>query len=127
MLSHVNIGARDVASLAPFYDAVLGVLGITRCFTDLPATAGWAREGGVPRFFIATPFNGGVADAGNGNMVAFLAADRGTVDAAYAMALAHGGTDEGPPGLRPHYAPGYYGAYVRDPEGNKIHFVHRGA
>jgi catechol 2,3-dioxygenase-like lactoylglutathione lyase family enzyme len=58
-------------------------------------------------------------------MVAFAAPDRAAVDAAYAAALAHGGTDEGPPGPRPQYSAGYYGAYARDPEGNKIHFVHR--
>jgi hypothetical protein len=48
------------------------------------------------------------------------------VDAAHAAALAHGGMDEGAPGLRTRYAPDYYGAYVRDPEGNKLHVVHRG-
>jgi len=55
--------------------------------------------------------------------VAFLAADRAMVDAFHAVALAHGGTDEGVPGLRPQYHPNYYGAYVRDPDGNKLQAV----
>jgi predicted lactoylglutathione lyase len=58
-------------------------------------------------------------------MVAFLARSREAVDRAHATALALGGTHVGAPGLRPQYAPDYYGAYVRDPEGNKVHFVHR--
>jgi catechol 2,3-dioxygenase-like lactoylglutathione lyase family enzyme len=53
-------------------------------------------------------------------MMAFLAPDRATVDAVYALALSLGGRDEGAPGLRPHYHPHYYGAYFRDPEGNKL-------
>ncbi|MCP6362581.1 VOC family protein, partial [Klebsiella pneumoniae] len=57
---------------------------------------------------------------GNGQMVAFLASTRQLVDHVHATALAHGGTCEGPPGLRPEYHPYYYGAYVRDPDGNKL-------
>ena len=60
------------------------------------------------------------ASAGNGVTVAFTVPSRAAVDAFHAAALANGGTDEGPPGLRTHYHPDYYGAYVRDPEGNKI-------
>ncbi|MFN3498441.1 MAG: VOC family protein, partial [Pannonibacter indicus] len=57
---------------------------------------------------------------------AFLAPDAEAVRAAHAAGLAAGGRDEGPPGPRPHYAPGYFGAYLRDPDGNKIHLVFRG-
>ena len=57
---------------------------------------------------------------GNGQMTAFLAADRATVDRAHAVALAQGGHCEGPPGLRPEYHANYYGAYFRDPDGNKL-------
>jgi predicted lactoylglutathione lyase len=67
-----------------------------------------------------------MASQGNGWMVAFAAPSRAAVDEAYAAALAAGGTDEGAPGLRPQFAADYYGAYVRDPEGNKLHFVTRG-
>lgn len=58
-------------------------------------------------------------------MVAFLAPSAEAVDLAYARAMRHGGTDAGGPGPREHYGPGYYGAYLRDPDGNKVHVVHR--
>jgi catechol 2,3-dioxygenase-like lactoylglutathione lyase family enzyme len=63
---------------------------------------------------------------GNGGHVAYLAPSRAAVDAFYAVALEMGGTSDGEPGRRPHYHPGYYGAYVRDPEGNKIQAVCHG-
>jgi catechol 2,3-dioxygenase-like lactoylglutathione lyase family enzyme len=69
---------------------------------------------------IGQPFNGEPAHHGNGQMVALLAPDRDTVRRAYATALANGAADEGEPGLRPHYHADYYGAYFRDPEGNKL-------
>ena len=59
-------------------------------------------------------------------MLAFAAASPAAVDAAHAAGLAAHGTDEGAPGERPYYGPGYYGAYLRDPDGNKLHVVHRG-
>lgn len=79
-------------------------------------------EPGVPRplFLVGRPWDGKAAQPGNGQMVALLAPSRAAVDAAYAAALAHGGAGEGAPGLRPHYHPNYYGAYFRDPEGNKL-------
>lgn len=60
------------------------------------------------------------ATVGNGITIAFEAPDRATVDRFHAEALAAGGTDAGPPGLRPQYHPDYYGAYARDPDGNKL-------
>lgn len=62
----------------------------------------------------------------NGGMVAFLAPSAESVDAAYHAGLAAGGSDEGPPGERVRYGAGYYGAYLRDPDGNKVHIVYRG-
>lgn len=128
MFSHVMVGARDVDRLAAFYDAVLLPLGLEREeWSDGPRGASWRRPGHRhPTFDVQEPVNGQLATAGNGNMVAFMAPSREAVDRAHATALALGGSDEGRPGLRPQYAPDYYGAYVRDPEGNKIHFVHRG-
>ena len=79
----------------------------------------------LPRFYVYSPFNGEPATAGNGAMVAFVAPSPDAVDAAHAAGLARGGSDEGPPGPRPHYGDGYYGAYLRDPDGNKVHVVHR--
>ncbi|MNE74219.1 hypothetical protein D3C80_1702800 [compost metagenome] len=71
------------------------------------------------------PLDGQPATIGNGSMVAFLAASPQAVQAAHAAGLAQGGADEGAPGPRPHYGAGYFGAYLRDPDGNKVHIVHR--
>jgi catechol 2,3-dioxygenase-like lactoylglutathione lyase family enzyme len=69
------------------------------------------------------PFDGNAATVGNGGHAAFNADSRAAVDKFHAAALAGGGTDEGRPGLRPHYNENYYGAYVRDPDGNKLQAV----
>ncbi|WP_029029489.1 VOC family protein [Salinarimonas rosea] len=131
MFSHVMVGANDLPRQIAFYDAVLAPLGLARWHTNLEgsdtdrAGAGWTRPGERwPQFWVQVPFDLKPASVGNGVQVSFMAPDRAAVDAAYAAALAAGGADEGAPGERPHYAAGYYGAYCRDPEGNKIHFVH---
>ena len=129
MLSHVMVGARDLEALERFYDAVLLPLGLERGPDSSGGPRGICyRAPGArhPTFDVQEPFDGNPPGYGNGNMVAFMAPRREAVDAAYAAALAHGGTDEGAPGLRPHYDPHYYGAYMRDPEGNKLHVVHHG-
>jgi catechol 2,3-dioxygenase-like lactoylglutathione lyase family enzyme len=127
MFSHVMVGAEDVALMGRFYDAFFAPLGVGRFFEGGDGRViGWRGDGAGGKFFIGVPFDGGPASAGNGWMAAFSAPSREAVDQAHEAALAHGGTDEGPPGLRPHYAPDYYGAYVRDPEGNKMHVVYRG-
>lgn len=127
MFSHVTIGARDLAALIAFYDKVLAPLGISRVMIDEKAGyAGWRREKDGPAFYVTRPYDGQPASSGNGTMTAFAASDRAAVDAAHEAGLVAGGSDEGAPGLRPHYAPDYYGAYLRDPEGNKLHVVHRG-
>ncbi len=124
MFSHITIGANDVARAAAFYDAFLAPLGIVRFF-EKGSTIGWHREGEAGSLYVNPPFDGAPANPGNGWMCAFYAPTREAVIEAYEAALAHGGSDEGPPGPRPHYSPGYYGAYVRDPEGNKLHVVLR--
>lgn len=77
-------------------------------------------SGTASLFLIGTPYDERPHEAGNGQMVEFLARDRATVDEAHAVAIANGGTSEGPPGLRPEYHENYYGAYFRDTEGNKL-------
>jgi catechol 2,3-dioxygenase-like lactoylglutathione lyase family enzyme len=127
LFSHINAGSNDVTRTALFYDAFFAPLGITRFWTEETGRiVGWRRgdEGG--KFFLCSPFNAEPATAGNGSMCAFSAPSREAVHLAYEAGLAHGGRDDGAPGLRPHYAPDYYGAYLRDPEGNKLHVVHRG-
>jgi catechol 2,3-dioxygenase-like lactoylglutathione lyase family enzyme len=127
MFSHVSIGASDVARSGRFYDAFLAPLGITRFWTAAEGhVAGWQNDPAAGRLFVGTPFDRQPPSPGNGCMCAFTAPSRAAVHLAYDAALAHGGTDAGPPGPRPHYAPDYYGAYVRDPDGNKLHVVHRG-
>ena len=130
MFSHVTVGTGDLARAAAFYDSVLKPLGLRRRAVvpdGGPEAACWVgAQGGLPRFYVYMPFDGRPASVGNGSMLAFLAPDSATVDLAYAAGLRAGGTDEGAPGERSHYGVGYYGAYLRDPDGNKLHLVHRG-
>jgi len=127
MFSHVTLGTGDYAASVRFYRALLAPLGL-ECFEDDTASgwAGWKRPGQAAEFYICPPFDGAPATAGNGTMVAFLAPDPDTVDAAYAAGIAAGGTDDGPPGPRPIYNDAYYGAYLRDPDGNKVALCRRG-
>ena len=126
MFSHVMIGTHDLVRATAFYDAALAPLGIERIPSKYPTWATWKRPGETSKFWVGRPYNGLPASWGNGCMVAFAAPSRAAVDAAYAAAIAAGGLDEGPPGVRASFAPDYYGAYVRDSDGNKVHFVHRG-
>ena len=122
MISHVHVGVNEFGAAMRFYQAVLPELGLAIKFSDAERQwAGWMKPG-VPRplFVIGTPHDGAPAAVGNGHMVALLAPTRAAVDRFYHVALEAGATCEGPPGLRPHYHADYYGAYVRDPEGNKI-------
>lgn len=122
MLSHVFIGVNDFDRAMAFYSPVLERLGLVLRFTE-PARpwAGWQTPGVArPLFLVGRPFDGQPAVPGNGAMNALLAADRATVDAVHALALQHSGRCEGPAGLRPEYHANYYGAYFRDPEGNKL-------
>jgi catechol 2,3-dioxygenase-like lactoylglutathione lyase family enzyme len=124
MFSHVAVGCDDLEAAGRFYDAVLAQLDLVRrevASDGSPPALCWvAREHTLPRL------NGIAAAPGNGAMTAFRAPSPATVDAAHAAGLAAGGTDEGAPGERPRYGAGYYGAYLRDPGGNKLHIAHRG-
>lgn len=121
MFSHIFIGVTDFERAMRFYDRLFSVLDIKRRFyhPDVPRVGWNPAAGGRPYFVISKPFNG-PHDAGNGQMTAFLASSREQVRQAYTIALAEGGTDEGEPGLRPQYHPDYFGAYFRDPDGNKL-------
>jgi catechol 2,3-dioxygenase-like lactoylglutathione lyase family enzyme len=122
MYSHTTIGANDLARAQAFYDDVLTPLGLEVRFST-EGMIGYGLPGGRPQFLVVRPFDGGEASVGNGSMIALLAPSRALVDACHAVALAQGGRDEGRPGLRPHYHRHYYGAYFRDPDGNKICIV----
>jgi catechol 2,3-dioxygenase-like lactoylglutathione lyase family enzyme len=121
MFSHVTVGTDDLRRAGAFYDSVLGTIGHTRGFEGETFIAYGDRSGA--RFFVMNPFDGGNSSVGNGSHAAFNANSRAEVDAFHAAAMAAGGSDEGAPGLRPHYNADYYGAYVRDPDGNKIQAV----
>lgn len=128
MFSHIQIGARDLPRMIAFYDAVLAPLGLFRApdaDDNGPPGAGWHKPGsGWPFFYVQLPFNGLPATWGNGVQVSFAAASQQQVRDAWEAAVALGAVSEGEPGIRAHYAPDYYGAYCRDPEGNKLCFVH---
>lgn len=130
MFSHVTVGARDLGRAGRFYDAVLAPLGLKRRVVTSdggpPALCWVTGQTPLPRFYVYLPYDGKPATIGNGSMVAFLAPSQEAVNTAYAKGLEHGGTDNGAPGLRPRYGDGYYGAYLRDPDENKVHIVHRG-
>jgi catechol 2,3-dioxygenase-like lactoylglutathione lyase family enzyme len=119
MISYATLGSNDMQRSIAFYDAVFAPLGATRDTTSDTWT-GYVRSGERGRVFLTRPFDRGRADAGNGAMLAFLAADRAAVDAFHAAALARGGSCEGPPGVREGMDPVFYAAYVRDPDGNKL-------
>lgn len=122
--SYVTVGAADFARSLAFYDAVLTVLGHRR-FSCEPETgwASWGLDDPGPHFCICRPFDGRPPSSGNGVMVSFLAQTREQVDRFHAEGLAAGGSDEGAPGLREHYSPTFYAAYLRDPDGNKLNAV----
>ncbi len=126
MFSPLTIGTNDLARAAPFYDAALAPLGIERVPSKYQSWAAWQRPGEATKLWVGRPYDQQPAGNGNGWMVAFAAPSRAAVDAAHSAAMAAGGRDEGAPGPRPHFAPDYYGAYVRDLDGNKLHFVFRG-
>lgn len=121
MFDHLSLGVANVDRSAAFYDAVLAPLGSVRLFRTLRA-AGF----GPPGFTGEAPFavvEGGRREQAPGFHLAFAAPDRAAVDAFYAAALANGGADDGPPGIREHYDPGYYAAFVRDPDGHRVEAV----
>jgi catechol 2,3-dioxygenase-like lactoylglutathione lyase family enzyme len=120
MLSHTTLGVADVSAARRFYDPLLDALGLIPKFAD-EHRAGWRHPAAErPLFIICRPYDRGPPAAGNGQMIAFLACSQSLVRECYSVALQHGGTDEGRPALRPEYHADYYGAYFRDPDGNKL-------
>ena len=112
--------ALDSEASGKFYDAVFGAMGAERKFAD----GGWVGYGpkGTDDYavFVCPPFDKQPARPANGTMIAFKANSKAEVDDAYKAALANGGRDEGKPGPRPEDSTTFYGAYMRDPTGNKI-------
>lgn len=120
MIDHVSVGVRDLASATRFYDAVLATLGL-RKLEERPATVAFGKS--YSEFWINHRPEMTPLPAGHGTHIALRARDRARVDAFHAAALAHGGTSDGAPALRPHHGEGYYAAFIRDPDGNRIEAV----
>lgn len=122
-LNYVMLGSNDVVRARTFFDAVLPVIGGRLVSEHMPhAFCYRLRDGG--RIWIATPFNREEATPGNGNMLGLTCESDREVQAAHEASLIAGGVNEGDPGPRPQYGPDFYGAYVRDLDGNKISFVY---
>jgi len=126
MIDHLSSYTRDYDAAVRFYDAALGTLGCSRVM-DMVTT--WDPEfptrracaygpGKQPVFWVVE-----TRDECTPRHTAFSAADNAAVEAFYAAALEAGGADNGPPGPREHYHPGYFGAFVHDPDGNNIEAV----
>ncbi len=117
MIGYVTLGTADIARGAVFYDAVAKVLGFGRMMDETTFIAWGDFEGPGAGLSITKPFDGAAASVGNGTMVALNAKDPAQVDEVYATAIAQGGTCEGKPGDR---GGGFYAAYFRDLDGNKL-------
>ncbi len=123
MIGYVTLGTNDLPRAASFYDAIAAELGTGRMM-EFDGFIAWGTPGGGAGIGLTKPFDGGVATVGNGVMVALEAADKDQVHRLHAIALAHGGTCEGPPGPR---GDSFYAAYFRDPDGNKLNAFIMGA
>lgn len=121
MIGYVTFGTHDLQRAAKFYDALLALIGAKR-FMELERTIAWSNGG--TGLAVCSPFDGKAATVGNGVMVALTAGNKENVDALYRKALDLGGKDEGPPG--PRGTGGFYAAYFRDLDGNKLCAFHFG-
>ncbi len=120
MLHHLSFGVADLQRSATFYDAVLSALGFVRVWTDRDAV-GYGVPGGGDQFAIKRRER--CVAPGPGFHLALAAPTREAVAAFHQAALQHGGGDNGAPGLRPAYGPGYFAAFVVDPDGYRIEAV----
>ena len=120
MIDHVSIAVRDLASAARFYEALLATIGLAKLETR-PATVGFGKK--YPELWLN--HRAGMAPGGpdSGAHVCLRALSTEAVDAFHAAALRAGGSSEGAPGLRPQHGVGYYAAFIRDPDGNRIEAV----
>jgi predicted lactoylglutathione lyase len=123
MIGYVTLGTNDREKSARFYDALCGELGVNRMMENEQFIA-WGTPDGGAGIGITRPFDGQPATVGNGVMVALEAKNKAQVNRLHEIALANGGTDEGAPGDR---GDGFYAAYFRDPDGNKLNAFVMGA
>lgn len=121
MIGHLSFGVFDLDRAIRFYDAVLAPVGMVRVWANANA-AGYGPPGGNDKLALMLQPQP-VVPPGPGFHLAFDAPTREAVDRFHAAALAQGGRDAGAPGLRTHYGPGYYAAFVIDPDGHKLEAV----
>jgi predicted lactoylglutathione lyase len=121
MIGYVTLGSNDLEKSRAFYDALMPVVGAGRIMEFGDNFTMYGTGLGKPGLAVCKPYDGNAASAGNGNMASIACDSRARVDALHAKALELGGTCEGPPGVRGDEGPGaFYGAYFRDPDGNKL-------
>lgn len=122
MFSHIFVGVSNFERALAFYTTLMDSIGNPPRFCDRARPwAGWqSAPGPRPLFVIGAPEDGQPHVPGNGQMAAFAVETRAIVDRTYQLALNTGGTCAGAPALRPHYHADYYGAYIKDTEGNKL-------
>jgi catechol 2,3-dioxygenase-like lactoylglutathione lyase family enzyme len=120
MIDHVSVAVRDLEQAARFYDAVLGAIGYERIEVR-PHTVGFGKK--YPEFWINLRAAMTPVAPESGAHVGLRVRSTELVDAFHAAALAAGGTSDGAPGLRPQHGEGYYAAFIRDPDGNRIEAV----
>ncbi len=120
MIGYSLVGTDDLERAAEFYDGIFDVIGTRRALVVPGRMVAWGAIWKEPHFGVVRPFDEQPARAGNGAMVALRADSRDLVDALHAKALASGAADEGGPGLRGPDPNGFYGAYFRDLDGNKL-------
>jgi len=120
MIGYITVGTNDLPKAVRFYDVLMAELGAGR-FMQTDKFVAWSVAPDKPGFSVCLPFDGNAATAGNGTMIALTVDSTDKVDAVYAKALQSGATDEGPPGPR---SEGFYAAYFRDLDGNKLNVFH---
>ena len=120
MIGYITLGTNDLARATAFYDALLSEMGVTRLMEFGGRGYGWAASMDQPMLCIFEPYDGQPATVGNGVMAGISVASREVVDRMHSKALELGGTDEGRPGLRDVGGDGFYVAYFRDLDGNKL-------
>jgi catechol 2,3-dioxygenase-like lactoylglutathione lyase family enzyme len=120
MIDHVSVAVRDLQVSTRFYESVLAPLGFSKLETR-PATVGFGKS--YPEFWINLRGDMAAVAPASGAHVCFRARNAEMVDAFHAAALVAGGADDGAPNLRPQHGDGYYAAFIRDPDGNRIEAV----
>lgn len=120
MIDHVSVAVRDLAAGTGFYEPLLQTIGLSK-LVERADTVGFGKR--YPEFWINVRKSMASVEPDSGVHICLRTRTRESVDAFYATALENGGVDDGEPGFRPQYSDTYYGAFIRDPDGNRIEAV----